>query len=135
LALLPVVIVAGLVVGTALSDDGDEPDEESVTLDEGEIGGVEWRVDAQRDIEGDTCVFLFQDGDQLNGACTLDPQDVTIGDQTVVFGRAASDRTTVEVELDGGEVVELDTTTAEGMEGRFYVDVVAGDVDVVGFAR
>ena len=36
--------------------------------------------------------------------------------------------------LDNGEVVEIDTTTADGIDGRFYVQVVDGDVDAEGFA-
>ena len=85
-----------------------------------------------RDVDGASCVFLYQDGEQLTGACAVTPQDVTIGDQTVVFGRAdRRRRRTVSVELDNGEVVEIDTTTADGMDGRFYVEVVDGDVDAV----
>ena len=60
---------------------------------------------------------------------TLTPQDATFGDQTVVFGRAASDARQVEVVLSDGETVEVDTVTAEGVDGRFYVTVVDGDVD------
>jgi len=134
LALLPVVVIAGLIVGSILSGEDDPNDEASVTLDEGTIDGTEWRVDAMRDVEGDECVFLFQDGEQLTGACTLTPQDATIGQQTVVFGRAATDSTSVRVLLDDDEVVEIDTVTAEGIDGRFYVAVVDGDVDAVGFA-
>jgi hypothetical protein len=135
LLLLPVVIIAGLVIGTALSGDDDAADETSVTLDEGTIEGVEWRVDAQRDVEGDVCAFLYQDGEQLTGACTPTPQDATIGGQTVVFGRADPSLTSVAVELDTGEVVEIDTIPADGIEGRFFVEVVDGDVDAEGFAR
>src|SRR5688572_23070096 len=92
LALLPLVVLAGLIVGSILSGEDDPNAEASVTLDEGTIDGTEWRVDAVRDVEGDECAFLFRDGEQLTGACTLTPQDATIGQQTVVFGRAASDR-------------------------------------------
>jgi hypothetical protein len=134
LILLPIVIILGLVIGTVLSRD-DEPDEEtSVTLSEGTIDGVEWRVDAERDIEGDTCAFLYQDGEQLTGACTITPQDATIGDQTVVFGRADDGLASVRVELDTGAVVEIDTVTADGVAGTFFVQVVDGDVDAEAFA-
>ena len=135
LVLLPIVIVLGLVIGTVVSSRDDDPVEErSVTVEEGTIGGVDWRVDAERDVEGDSCAFLYQEGEQLTGACTITPQDATIGDQTVVFGRAAADATSVTVELDTGAVVEIDTTTAEGIDGRFFVQVVDGDVDAEGFA-
>jgi len=134
LVLLPVVIVLGLVIGTVLNDRGDDPPEErSVTLDEGTIDGVTWRVDAEKDVEGDSCAFLYQDGEQLTGACTATPQDATIGEQTVVFGRAEPGVGTVKVELDTGDVVEIDTTTADGVEGTFFVQVVDGDVDAVRF--
>lgn len=133
LALLPVVVIGGLIVGSVLSGEDDPNDEASVTLDEGTIDGTEWRVDAVRDVEGDECAFLFRDGEQLTGACTLTPQDATIGPQTVVFGRAATDSTSVRVLLDDGEVVDIDTVTAEGIDGRFYVEVVDGDVDAEGF--
>jgi hypothetical protein len=129
LVLFPVVVIAGLVIGTALSNDDDPNTVESVTLEEGTIDGVEWRVDAERDIDGDTCAFLYEDGAQLTGACSLTPQDATFGDQTVVFGRAAGDARRVEVVLSDGDVVEVDTVTAEGVDGRFYVTVVEGDVD------
>lgn len=134
LLLLPVVVIAGLVVGTVLSGDDDPNGEASATLDRGTIDETSWRVDAARDVEGDTCVFLYRDGEQLNGACSLTPQDVTIGERTVVFGRAASDRPNVRVELDTGDVVSIDTVTADGFEGRFYVTVVDGDVDAARFA-
>jgi len=134
LLLLPVVVIVGLVVGTILNDEEDPNDERSLTVDEGSIEGTEWRVDAVRDVEGDTCVFLYQDGEQLTGACTLTPQDATFGQQTVVFGRASTDSTSVRVLLDDAEVVEIDTVTAKGLEGRFYVEVVEGDVDAEGFA-
>ncbi len=132
--LLPVVVISGFIIGAVMSDEEDPNGEKSVTLDAGEIDGVDWVVNAERDAEGDTCAFLYQDDEQLTGACTLTPQDATIGDQTVLFGRAASDATSVRVRLDNAEVVEIDTTTAEGLDGRFYVKVVDGDVDADGFA-
>lgn len=134
LVLLPVVIVLGIVIGTVLSQEDEPPEEASVTLDEGSIDGVAWRVDAERDVEGDSCAFLYQDGEQLTGACTVTPQDATIGDQTVVFGRAEDGLTSVRVELDTGEVVQIDTTTVEAVVGTFFVQVVDGDVDAERFA-
>jgi hypothetical protein len=132
---LPIVILIGLVLGTALRDD-DSPDDEHVTLEEGELDGTAWKVDAVRDVDGQTCIFLYEDGadDPLNGTCDEEPHDVTYGDETVVFGRAPEGETsvTVEVHRDGAadpEPVTIDTTTAEGMDGRFYVEVVDGDVD------
>lgn len=126
---LPIVIVIGIVVGTILNRPDDPPEERSVTLDEGTIGDVAWRVDALRDIEGEVCVFLYEDGVQLTGACALTPQDATFGDETVVFGRADSGAASVEVVLNDGDVVEIPTVTADGIDGRFYVQVVPGDVD------
>lgn len=128
-----VVVVGGFVVGSILSRP-DEPGEQSVTLDEGTIGAIEWRVDAVVDVQGDTCVFLFQDGTQLTGGCALTPQDATFDDETVVFGKAASDVGTVRVQLDTDDIVEIETVSADGMSGRFYVQVVEGDVDAVGVA-
>ena len=127
---LPVVVVLGLVLGTALRGD-DEPSEDHVTLEAGELTGVEWKVDAVQDVQGETCIFLYEDGaeDPLNGTCDLQPQDVTYGDQTIVFGRADTD--TVTVDLSTTDTVDIDTVTAEGMAGRFYVDIVDGDVNAV----
>jgi hypothetical protein len=129
----PVVIAIGLALGTAL-DRSEEPEERSATVDEGTIGATTWRVDAVRDVEGDTCAFLFEDGAQLTGGCALTPDDATFGDQTVVFGKAASGTATVRVELSDGAVVEIDTVEVEGIEGRYYAEVVDGDVDAVGLA-
>ena len=127
---LPIVIVLGLVVGTALRGD-DEPSERHVTLEEGELDGVEWKVDAVKDVDGQSCIFLYEaDAEEpLNGTCDLEPQDVSYEDETVVFGRADAGDRTVTVELTGGEPVEVDTVTADGVDGRFYVTVVDGDVD------
>ena len=132
---LPVMVLLGIVAGTVLSGDDEPAEEDRVTIEEGTIGETTWRVDAERDVEGAVCAFLSQDGEQLTGACALTPQDATIGDQTVVFGRADPELTSVAVELDTGEVVEIDTVTADGIEGRFFVEVVAGDVDAERFAR
>jgi hypothetical protein len=129
----PFVVLIGIVIGVLLRDDDDGPTEESVMLDRGEIDGVAWRVDAVRDVEGQTCVFLYEDdaADPLNGTCDTQPQDVTYGDQTVVFGRTDAGRTTASVRLDDDEVVEVETVTADGLDGRFYVGVVERDVDAV----
>jgi len=134
LLLLPVVVVGGLIIGTVLKGDDDPDDLASFTLDEGRIDGTEWRVDAERDEQGDSCAFLYQDDEQLTGGCSLTPQDATIGDQTVVFGKASTDTTEVRVVLDNGEVVKIETTTAKGIEGRFYVTVLDGDVDAEALA-
>ena len=130
---LPVVIVLGLVLGTALRGD-DEPEEEHVTLASGGADEVEWKVDAVRDVDGQSCIFLYEDDaeDPLNGTCDLEPQDVSYPNGTVVFGRVDSGDSTVTVELTGDdEEVEVDTVTADGVDGRFYVTVVEGDVDAV----
>ena len=130
----PVVVLGGIVLGTVLNR-SDEPEERAVTVDEGTIDSTEWRVDAVRDVEGDACAFLYEDGAQLTGGCALTPDDATFGDQTVVFGKAASDTTNVAVQLSTGDVVEIDTVEVEGFEGRWYVQVVEGDVDAVGIER
>ena len=129
LVALPFVVLVGLVVGLLLRGGDDGPTEASSTLDEGEIDGVEWRIDAQRDVEGESCVFSFLDGAQSTGACTLDPQDETIGTETIVFGRAEPDQEEVRVQLDDGQVVDVETTTVDAVPGRFYVTVVDRDVD------
>ncbi len=130
--LFPVVIVGGIVVGTVLNRPDDPREERSVTIADGTTSdGTEWRVDAGRDVEGDTCAFLFDGDDQLTGGCALTPDDATFGDQTVVFGKAASDTTSVRVKLSDGTVVEIDTVVADGIDGRYYAQVVEGDVDAV----
>lgn len=131
--LFVVVVIGGLVVGSILSRP-DEPEDEAVTLDEGTLEGTSWRVDAVEDVQGDTCVFLFEDGEQLTGGCDSTPQDATFGQRTVVFGKAEGAAVAVEVELDTGDVVEIETQAADGMDGRFYVEVVDGDVDAAGIA-
>ncbi|MGH9275091.1 MAG: hypothetical protein ACRDZU_10635 [Acidimicrobiales bacterium] len=134
--LFPVVILAGIVVGTVLDRPDDADEERSVTIADGTTSdGTEWRVDAVRDIEGDTCAFLFEGDEQLTGGCALTPDDATFGDETVVFGKAASDTTTVRVVLNTGTVVEIDTVEADGISGRYYAKVVEGDVDAVSLAR
>ena len=129
---LPIVILIGVVIGTVLRSDDGADEEVHVTLDEGEIDGTAWRVDAVRDVDGQACTFLYEDDaeDPLNGTCDLQPQDVTYGEQTVVFGRAAAGAPQADVELSNDEVASIETVTADGMDGRFYVEVVDGDVDI-----
>jgi hypothetical protein len=128
---LPVVVLVGIIIGTALRSDDEEPEETHVELQSGELADVAWQVDAVRDVDGQTCVFLYEDGagEPLNGTCDLQPQDVTYGDQTVVFGRAESGDTTVTVAFEGGDTVDVDTQTADDLDGRFYVTIVDDDVD------
>ena len=128
---LPFVVLIGIVIGTVLRSDDDEAEETHVELERGELEGIGWQVDAVEDVDGQTCVFLYEDGaeEPLNGTCDLQPQDVTYGDQTVVFGRADTGDTTVTVAFEDGERVDVDTRPAEGLEGRFYVTVLDGDVD------
>ena len=128
---LPIVLFVGVVIGTVLRNDDEAPEEEHVTLDEGELDGTAWRIDAVRDVDGQTCVFLYEDEaeDPLNGTCDLQPQDVTYGDQTIVFGRAEAGATEVEVQLSNDEVATIQTVTADGMDGRFYVEVIEGDLN------
>lgn len=126
---VPLMVVLGIVVGTLLSRPDDPPEEKAVTVADGVIDGTAWRVDAERDVEGETCAFLYQDGAQLNGACDETPQDVTIGDQTVVFGKAATGEP-MTIEFTNGESVEVAPAAVEGVEGHFYAEVVEGDIDV-----
>jgi hypothetical protein len=134
----PFVVLIGIIIGLVLRDNDEGPTEAHDTLESGELDGTSWQVDAVLDVDGQTCIFLYEDGadDPLNGTCDLQPQDVTYGDQTVLFGRAASDadQVTVEVQRAGfvdPEPVILETTTADGMDGRFYVAVVPGDLDAI----
>ena len=130
---LPFVILIGVVVGTVLRNDDDEAEEVHETLETGELDGVSWQVDAVTDVDGQTCVFLYEDGaeDPLNGTCGLQPQDVTYGDQTVVFGRADTGDTEVRVRLSTSVTEPIETQTVDGMDGRFYVEVVDGDIDAI----
>jgi len=130
---LPFVILIGVVVGTVLRHDDDDAEEVHETLETGELDGVSWQVDAVTDVDGQTCVFLYEDGaeDPLNGTCELQPQDVTYGDQTVVFGRADRGDTEVRVRLSTPITMPIETQTVDGMDGRFYVEVVDGDIDAV----
>src|SRR5687768_11185543 len=75
----PLALAIGLVVGNALSQPDDPPEELHVVLGEGEAAGTAWRVDAVRDVDGATCAFLYE-GDAtepLTGACSTEPQDAT----------------------------------------------------------
>jgi hypothetical protein len=130
--LAPVAIVVGLVVGALASGGGgDGPSETSTRLDAGEAGGQAWHVDAVRDVDGDTCIFLYLDDEQLTGACTTTPQDATLTDTlTVVFGKAPREAPRVRVGLSDGRDVEVDTVEARGFDGRFYVTRVEGDADL-----
>ena len=125
---LPFVLLIGVVIGTVLRND-DETSEEHVALEQGDG----WRVDAVRDVDGQTCIFLYEGdaADPLNGTCDLQPQDVTYDEETVVFGRADAGDTQVTVELSNGETIEVESSTVDGMDGRFYVKVVDGDVNAV----
>ena len=131
-----VVVIGGLMIGTALSRPDDPNDEAKVTVEKGTIGDTDWKVTAERDVDGAACAFIYEDGadDPTTGACSLTPQDDTIGDQTVVFGRAGSQKAEVVVKLSNGETVTIPTREAKGIEGRYYVQVVDGDVDADGFA-
>jgi hypothetical protein len=133
---LPIVVLIGIVIGTVLRSDDDEPEELHVELQRGELEGVAWQVDAVRDVDGQTCVFLYEEGagEPLNGTCDLQPQDVTYGDQTVVFGRAEPGDRSVSVELEDGEEVEVDTSSVDDLDGRFYVTIVDADVDAESLA-
>jgi hypothetical protein len=51
-----------------------------------------------------------------------------------VFGRSAGTTDAVSLQLTDGKVVSIDTQRAAGFDGRFYVQVVPGDVDAEGFA-
>ena len=128
----PFVVLIGIIIGLVLRDTDEGPTETHDTLESGELDGISWQVDAVQDVDGQTCIFLYEDGseDPLNGTCDLQPQDVTYGDQTVVFGRAEPDQTEVTVELSSGDTVDIETVTAgEGIGGAFYVTVVDGDVN------
>ncbi|HEY9555304.1 MAG TPA: hypothetical protein VIR58_01135 [Acidimicrobiales bacterium] len=133
---LPIVLVLGLLAGKALGGDSDDgPDEIRAVLDEGDLDGVAWRVEAVRDVEGDSCAFLFADDEQLTGSCDATPQDASFGESTVVFGLALGTSTEeVHVELSDGSVVDIETMPADGVDGRFYVEVVDGDVDAEALA-
>src|SRR3546814_1015244 len=92
-------------------------DEIRAVLDEGDLDGVAWRVEAVRDVEGDSCAFLFADDEQLTGSCDATPQDASFGESTVVFGLALGTSTEeVHVELSDGSVVDIETMPADGVD-------------------
>jgi hypothetical protein len=130
---LPVVVVLGLVLGRLASGDDDEDDEDAVTLAEGTAGGG-WRVDAVRDVEGEVCVFIYVRGEQSTGGCGDIAQDETLDDGavTIVFGKAPRDADRVVVPVEPGEPVEVETVAADGIEGRFFVAELEGDLDAAG---
>jgi len=127
---LPVVIIIGIVVGTVLSRPDDPPEEVRRLLAEGTVEGVSWRVDAVRDVDGESCSFIYIEDAEVTGACTDAPQWASVGSQTVAFGRAPGDAEAVEVVLSDAETVPLATHAVDGVEGRFYAEVVDGDVSV-----
>src|SRR3546814_6602943 len=91
---LPIVLVRGLLAGKALGGDSDDgPDEIRAVLDAGDLDGVAWRVEAVRDVEGDSCAFLFADDEQLTGRRDATPQDASFGESTAVFGLRSEEHT------------------------------------------
>ena len=135
--LFVVVIVIGLIVGTMLSgDDDDGDDERSQVISDGtyeEAGqSATWHVDAELDVEGDTCVFLYkaEEADPVTGSCDDTPQAATLGPTTIVFGLVDSSARNVSVRLSDGSSPVVETFEVEGFDGRFYVNPVSGDVVV-----
>jgi hypothetical protein len=126
-----VVVLGGIVIGTALDQPDDPPEERSAPVTDGVTGdGTAWRLDAVVDVDEATCAFLFADDVQLTGGCGEVADDATFGEETVVFGHVEGDVDTVRVILNIGEVVEIDTVAVDGYEGRYFAELVAGDVDV-----
>jgi hypothetical protein len=136
LMLTPVVIVAGLVIGSLAARGGDDgPTEASVRIGQGTADGQEWHVEAVRDVEGEICVFLYVDRQlQAAGACEPVPDRARFSDRMVVFGIAPREAARVRVGLSDGREVEIDTVGAGEVEGRFYVQEIDGDpeLDVTG---
>ena len=127
----PFVVLVGILIGLLLRDDDDDPSETIETVAEGEIDGTAYRIDVQTDVEGASCIFLYEGSEQVNGACGYEPQDVTYGEQTVVFGLTEPAQDTALVELSDGEVVETATQEADAIDDRWYTEVVDGDVNAV----
>lgn len=129
---LPVVVFVGFLAGSLASNSGDE-DDDHARLAEGTEGGG-WRVDAVRDVQDEVCTFIYVRGEQSTGGCDTTAQDETLDDGavTIVFGKAPRDARRVAVPIEPGSPVEVDTITAPGLEGRFYVTEVEGDVDAAG---
>ena len=129
---LPLVIVVGIVIGTVLRSDDDPTEEQHVTLDEGEIAGTAWRIDAVRDVEGETCVFIYLDGTESqrhvlprSAGRHLRRRDDRLRPRRHRRRRGSPSSCPT------ASAVDIDTTTADGIDGRFYVTVVDGDVDAV----
>ncbi len=134
IVLFVVIVVVGLLIGRLLGDDTDDTDRSELVADGiAQVDGkdVAWRVDAVEDEAGDTCVFLYEDGEQLTGACDPTPQDATLGTVTVVFGQVPADADDVTVELDDGTQQAVETFERDGFSERFYAVVVDRDVDAV----
>lgn len=127
---LPVVVIIGIVVGTVLSRPDDPPEEVRQVLADGTVDGQRWRVEAVKDVDGESCSFLYIDDAQVTGACTAAPQWASVGSHTVAFGRAPEGAEAVEVVLSSAETVTLATRAADGVDGLFYAEVVEGDVSV-----
>ena len=126
-----VVVLGGVVIGTALDQPDDPPEERSAPVTDGVAAdGTEWRLDAVVDVDEATCAFLFADGAQLTGGCGEVADDATFGDETVVFGHVGGEVETVRVVLNVGRAVEIATVAVDGYEGRFFAELVDGDVDV-----
>ena len=137
IVLLLAIVTAGLIVGRLLGGEDDDTDRSELVADgitqvDGE--DVLWRVDAVEDEAGDTCVFLYEDDEQLTGACDPTPQDATLGTITIVFGQVPADAEDVGVELDDGTEQPVETFERDGFAERFYAVVVDRDVDAVGLA-
>jgi hypothetical protein len=126
---LPFVILIGVVIGTVLRNDDNETKETRENVADGEIDGTSYRVRVERDVQNASCIFLFEGDEQINGACGREPQDVTYGETTVVFGLTDPQRTTAKVVLSNGEVVEITTHDAHAIDDRWYVEEVEGDVN------
>jgi hypothetical protein len=135
-AILFVVIVAvGLVVGTVLSGGDDDADERAETIADGVVrdGTAErtWRIDAEVDEAGASCVFLYEAEEQVTGACDDTPQAATLGETTILFGRMAAGRTDAAVELSDGSRQPVEGFDVDGFDERFYVEQLRREVDAV----
>ena len=126
---VPFVVLIGIVIGLLLRDTDDGPSEAIESVADGEIDGVAYRIDARPTWRGQ--LHLPVRGRRAeNGACGHEPQDVTYGEQTVVFGLTDPSQTTAAVELSNGEVVEI-ATTKPTPSTIASTEVVDGDVNAV----
>ena len=136
LVLLPIVIVLGLVIGTVLSQRGDDDGEKAVTLDEGTIDGVDVarrrRARRRRRQPARSSTRTASSSPAPAPSPRRTPPSATRPSSSAAPTTASR---TVRVELDNGEVVEIDTVTADGVAGTFFVQVVDGDVDAEAFPR